>query len=68
MSKDKIPTKGKSTGRKPIYDFGSMLVGQCMLIKPSGKTKATQAAYGYGKRTGKKFVQRKGGLEIWREA
>lgn len=45
-----------------------MEVGECKIISQKDKRKAIAAAYQHGKLTGKKFVQRKGGLEVWRES
>lgn len=65
--KNKIPNA--TPGRPMKYKFDTLEIYECLTFKKKddGK-KAIVAAYQYGKRNGKKFVQRKGGLEIWRES
>ena len=63
-----IPPKGKSTGRPQKYNFKDLEIGECMHVDKEDKKRAIQAAYQHGKVSGKKFTQRKGGLEIWRES
>lgn len=65
--KNKIP---KATPGRPLkYRFDTLEINTCLKFKKKEDgQKAIVAAYQYGKRTGKRFVQRKGGLEIWRES
>ena len=60
--KNKIPKSG--AGRPLKYPFDKMKVGDCLTVV---SISAIVSAYAYGKRIGKKFVQRNGGTEVWRE-
>lgn len=64
--KNIIPPPSRSGGRPSKYRFHELEINECREIDKPDKLKATQAAYAYGKKTGKRFVQRAGGLQIWR--
>lgn len=56
-----IPPKGKSTGRKPIYNLQNIEAGGAAEYTSPG---IRQAVTQYAKRTGKKFTCRKRGNKI----
>ena len=58
-------------GRRPIYPFGSMEVGDSFLVKQIENAQtARNSAWAYGKNHGRKFTARtvENGLRIWRIA
>ena len=66
-----IPLPSRGRGRKPIYPFGDMDVGDSFAV--SGlENRVTSAASWFGKRHGKKFTLRTnsetGETRVWRIA
>jgi len=62
MEQMNIPPKGKSTGRKPIYNLQNIAIGSSATFNES--TNIRQAVTQYAKRTGRKFTCRKQGKTI----
>lgn len=54
-----LPPKGKSTGRKPLYEYALLNVGEFMNV-PNGKKKISviNAARNYGRKNNMAFAQR----------
>lgn len=65
-----IPVPDSSCGRKPVYPFSAMQVGDSFLVASGHFDKVRTAASNYGRRNGLKFATRKGdaGVRVWRVA
>lgn len=62
-----VPMPEPSRGRRPIYPFGQMRVGDSVLVPDK---RAVSAAHLHGTRNGMKFTSLKGpdGYRVWRIA
>lgn len=59
MGKD-LPPRGKSTGRKPLYRYRELNVGETLVLNQKGKKKqsAINAARNYGRKYDVRFAVR----------
>ena len=58
MENNSLPAKGKSTGRKPKYNFDTLNVNEYIVVKQSKKLSASQASRQYGTKHSKTFATR----------
>lgn len=63
-----MPEREWGTGRKPIYPFGQMKVGDSFMLPKKLNKKVMSASNYFGRRNGKKFsvLKVKGGYRCWR--
>lgn len=61
-----IPVPPSGGGRKPIYPFGKMKVGDSISVPKKKFHRARHNAYMFARKNKRKFVARTSELRIWR--